>query len=563
MDLAITNPNLFVINQDYIRLLTSGISGIKCLIFDSETKVMFSLVESKSKAIKEEIFMFEDIDKLKPEEKHLNVKGVFFLRPNEMNLGHLSRILKNPNFAEIYLNFSNQCPDELVKSIANLDEYSSVKNIQEIFLDYYVLNSNLVHLNLESSSVFLFYKNISFWRTFEHTILQRIVDGICGLCLSLRLFPVVKYVRGSESSNLIGQKISTFFQENSQLVTKGCAKNPNGVLFLYDRREDPITPLLSQWTYQAMIHELNTIEQNIVKVKHEKFVLNEFEDTFFKENLNNDFGDVASKIKLKVEKLGKEKPNESLDSIEDIKKFMEQLPDKKRESAEITKHTNIIYDLTDQMESKHLLDISSIEQDIACKDSKKVQLKDIVSIIENKNIQSPLEKIKLYLLFAIRYEQDTNSIGKLKGILEENNMADYVEFADLLLQYAGQTKRQFDLLNNKDFLSKHFNKFQQAFKDIPNVFTQHTTLLSNVVRRLIKGEKVNEVETVNPSRNEKINRMVVFCLGGVTYEEERDMANLRKNMNLDCLVLGGTNVLNSRGFLDQLSLLKSCITTSL
>ena len=28
------------------------------------------------------------------------------------------------------------------------------------------------------------------------------------------------------------------------------------ILLILDRREDPVTPLLTQWTYQAMVHEL-------------------------------------------------------------------------------------------------------------------------------------------------------------------------------------------------------------------------------------------------------------------------------------------------------------------
>lgn len=28
------------------------------------------------------------------------------------------------------------------------------------------------------------------------------------------------------------------------------------MVLILDRREDPITPLLNQWTYQAMLHEL-------------------------------------------------------------------------------------------------------------------------------------------------------------------------------------------------------------------------------------------------------------------------------------------------------------------
>lgn len=34
------------------------------------------------------------------------------------------------------------------------------------------------------------------------------------------------------------------------------------VVLLLDRRDDPVTPLLTQWTYQAMIHELVGIKDN-------------------------------------------------------------------------------------------------------------------------------------------------------------------------------------------------------------------------------------------------------------------------------------------------------------
>src|SRR3990167_3528979 len=37
------------------------------------------------------------------------------------------------------------------------------------------------------------------------------------------------------------------------------------VLLIIDRRSDPVTPLLMQWTYQAMVHEVFTITNNRVK----------------------------------------------------------------------------------------------------------------------------------------------------------------------------------------------------------------------------------------------------------------------------------------------------------
>ena len=38
-------------------------------------------------------------------------------------------------------------------------------------------------------------------------------------------------------------------------------------LLLVDRRDDPVTPLLSQWTFQAMVHELIGIDDNRVDLK--------------------------------------------------------------------------------------------------------------------------------------------------------------------------------------------------------------------------------------------------------------------------------------------------------
>lgn len=37
-----------------------------------------------------------------------------------------------------------------------------------------------------------------------------------------------------------------------------------------DRRNDPVTPLLSQWTYQAMVHEMLGINNGRVRIDGEE-----------------------------------------------------------------------------------------------------------------------------------------------------------------------------------------------------------------------------------------------------------------------------------------------------
>lgn len=291
-------------------------------------------------------------------------------------------------------------------------------------------------------------------------------------------------------------------------LRRECSRDYNGLLFIYDRREDPITPLLNQWTYQAMIHELIGISNNILEIKHgnnnksEKLVLSDYEDKFFAANLNNDFGEVANNIKMLIEELNKEQVlfDKKTETIDDLKKLIDLLPEKKKQSAEITKHTNIIYELTDLMHKKYLLEISSLEQEIACNNNKKDQFTKLTAIIKN-HLYSHLDKARVCLLYAFRYEGDP-TIKQLVGLMEQNNLKEWIEFIDYILAFAGGEKRRLDVLSNRDFLSKSKSMLFQAFKNIPNVYTQHMSYLGNVLNRIIKGDD-KDFDTFWPLQKER------------------------------------------------------------
>ncbi len=118
-----------------------------------------------------------------------------------------------------------------------------------------------------------------------------------------------------------------------------------------------------------------------------------------------------------------------------------------------------------------------------------------------------LDKVKLVLLYALRYEGDP-SIKNLKLTMEEVNLKEYVEYIDLLIEYAGRKKRSLDVLSNKDFLAKSKNFLKQAFKNCPNVYTQHSSLLSSLIEKCIKGKSKDDLETLNNPVKEKYNCLI-------------------------------------------------------
>jgi hypothetical protein len=59
------------------------------------------------------------------------------------------------------------------------------------------------------------------------------------------------------------------------------------VLLILDRKSDPVTPLLSQWTYQAMVHELLGLNNGrilIPSVPDGEVTLSGRDDPFFDEH---------------------------------------------------------------------------------------------------------------------------------------------------------------------------------------------------------------------------------------------------------------------------------------
>jgi len=128
--------------------------------------------------------------------------------------------------------------------------------------------------------------------------------------MSTRANPVVRYEGSSPLCRHIAERLQEKLVTEGDFVGRMSRNTPDTHLLICDRKEDPITPLLNQWTYQAMVHELIGIKDNRVDLKHveslseemKEIVLSGIDDSFFRRCLNHNFGDLSAEIQSLVKK---------------------------------------------------------------------------------------------------------------------------------------------------------------------------------------------------------------------------------------------------------------------
>ena len=77
------------------------------------------------------------------------------------------------------------------------------------------------------------------------------------------------------------------------------------------------------------------------------------------------FGDLGQNAKEFVEQFAsKQVSGQKLDSIEDMKRFVEEFPEFRRLSSNVTKHVTLVTELSRRVGTDNLLDVSELEQSL-------------------------------------------------------------------------------------------------------------------------------------------------------------------------------------------------------
>lgn len=551
--------NVTLAVKQYIsKMIENSGPGMKVLLMDKETTSIVSVVYTQSEILQKEVYLFERIDSQNRDTmKHL--KAICFLRPTKDNVENLIQELRRPKYSVYFIYFSNVISKSEVKALAEADEQEVVAEVQEFYGDFIAVNPHLFSLNLTG---------VARGRSWDPVLLQRSTQGLTSVLLALKKCPMIRYQLSSDMAKRLAESVKQIITKEYELFDfRKTEVSP--LLLIVDRSDDAITPLLNQWTYQAMVHELLGLNNNRIDLSRvpgiskdlREVVLSAENDEFYANNLYLNFGEIGTNIKNLMEDFQKKKPKaqQKLESISDMKAFVDNYPQFKKMSGTVSKHVTVVGELSRLVSDRKLMEVSEVEQELACQNDHSNAHQNLRRLLQNPKV-TELDAVRLVMLYALRYEK--HSSNNLLGLMEDLNRKGVSErhrkMVQSMVEYGGKRVRGSDLITPTDAVAIT-KQFFKGLKGVENVYTQHQPLLQETLDQLIKGRlKDSQFPYLGPSTlRDRPQDIIVFIIGGATYEEALTVYNLNRTMPGVRIVLGGTTIHNTKSFLEEVTLTAS------
>lgn len=568
-----------VASRSYIDRIVNGDGkclGMKVLLLDASTTQIVSCVYSQTEILKKEVYLVERLDSSTNENtssssSSSHLKAVVYVRPTEPNIGLLVRELLKPRFAEYHLFFSGILSTGLLRLLADNDVQERVQQVQEFYGDFVPINEDLLTLQCRQTLAMTVAAGTS-WAQKHAYLYERNLRGLQSMLLALKRQPsAIRYAGHSAVAEQLAKDLHNQIQGDDIFHFRK-SKTGGGLLVLVlDRRDDPVTPLLSQWTYQAMVHELLGLNNHRVILKGapnvakdlEEVVLSANQDEFFRKNRHKNFGELGEAIQKLLQDYQRQTQQHktaNLNTIEDMQNFMDKFPELRSRSHNVSKHVAIMGELARLVDVCSLMDVSQFEQELACADDHTSHVRELMEKLASPSVKIP-DKLRLGLLFSLRYENSGN-IHAVKSAMAKGGVPpDMVELVTVILRYGGTKSRGPGLYGDHNLMSKMTKSFMTSVQGVSNVYSQHVPVLMETIQSVMKGKlKTADYPFVpgsTPSRTQPElaipSEIIVFMVGGVTYEEATKISEFNEaHKGKIQVVLGGSTVHNSTSFLEEL-----------
>ncbi|CAL5340198.1 unnamed protein product [Camellia sinensis] len=401
----------------------------KVLIMDKVTVKVMSCSCKMADITDEGVSLVEDL--FRRRQPLPSMDAIYFIQPSKENvvmfLSDMSG--REPLYKKAYVYFSTPIPKELVSRIKNdTSVLPRIGALREMNLEYFSIDSQAYITEHERALEDLFGEDVENSRKFD-ACLNVMASRIATVFASLKEFPVVRYraAKALDSStvttfrDLVPTKLAAAIW-NSITTYKTTIPNfpqtETCEFLILDRSVDQIAPVIHEWTYDAMCHDLLDMDGN--KYVHEipsktggepekKEVLLEDHDPVWLELRHAHIADASERLHEKMTNFVSKNKAAQLQqrdgaelSTRDLQKMVQALPQYNEQMEKLSLHVEIAGKINRIIREMGLRELGQLEQDIVFGDA---GTKEIINFLRTTQDASCENKLRLLMIYASVYPE--------------------------------------------------------------------------------------------------------------------------------------------------------------
>eukprot|EP00249_Psilotum_nudum_P019849 c27445_g1_i3 orf=1768-3075(-) len=384
-------------------------SDWKVLIMDEVTVKVMSYSCKMADITEEGISLVEDLNKRRQPLPALD--AVYFIRPTRESVQKFRADMagRSPLYKRAYVFFSSPVQKDLLQTIkGDMTLLPRIAALREMNLEFLTIDSQAFSTDSERALEQLFGEHSEGTRDFDACI-STIACRLSTVFASLKELPVVRY-RAARSAladagsmttarDLVPTKLAACLWDHLMKyknTLRGFPTTETCELVIVDRSIDPIAPVIHEWTFDAMCHDLLNMEGNkyVYEITtstgraEKKEVLLEEHDPIWVELRHLHIADANLRLSEKMSQFGTKnkaaqirlgsKDGHEL-STRDMQKMVQALPQYREQLDKLSLHIDIATKLNDKIKENVLSDIGNLEQDFVFGDASSKELINILS----------------------------------------------------------------------------------------------------------------------------------------------------------------------------------------
>uniref|UniRef100_A0A5B6YPL4 Putative SNARE-interacting protein KEULE-like isoform X1 n=1 Tax=Davidia involucrata TaxID=16924 RepID=A0A5B6YPL4_DAVIN len=490
----------------------------KVLIMDKVTVKIMSYSCKMADITEEGVSLVEDIYKRR--QPLPTMDAIYFIQPTKENvimfLSDMSG--RTPLYKKAFIFFSSPVPRELVNHIKrDASVLARIGALREMNLEYFAIDSQGFITDNERALEELFGDEENS-RTGD-ACLNVMATRIATVFASLREFPFVRY-RTAKSldpttmttfRDLIPTKLAAGIWNCLMKYKANLPNFPQSEtceLLILDRSVDQIAPIIHEWTYDAMCHDLLNMEGN--KYVHEvtsktgglpekKEVLLEDHDPVWLELRHAHVADASERLHEKMTSFVSKNRAAQIQhgsrdggelSTRDLQKMVQALPQYGEQMDKLSLHVDIAGKINNIIKQMGLKELGQIEQDLVFGDA---GTKELINFLRTKQDVTRENKLRLLMIYAAVYPEkfEGDKIAKLMELARlppedmnaVNNMRLLEGSSDTKKSSIGAFSLKFDVHKRK-----HAARKDRTGEEVTWQLSRFYPMIEELIEKLGKGE---------------------------------------------------------------------------